>query len=73
MMSVGWGGLPCDPTLSDVPGITMLSQELAGIEQYLRAALWRWLLPLPIQVGANSVGSQVSSDAAIRIHIRHLH
>ena len=45
---------------------------MAETEHYLRAPLWAWLLPFPIQVGANSVGSEVSPNAAIRIDIWHL-
>lgn len=45
---------------------------MAGIERYLRAPLQCGLLPLPIQVGANSVGSEVTPDAAIRIDVWHL-
>ena len=38
----------------------------------LRAALGCGVLPLPVQVGSCSVGSQMATYAAIRIHIGHL-
>ena len=47
-------------------------KSIMKVSAYLGATLKCGVLPLPVQVGPGCVGPQVASDAAVRVHIRHL-